>query len=155
MKDSSSKEQQTAEKIIIDQLEKEMKIKFERNAKIKMGDSHIEPDIYYLSELRTIIGEVYIHFGKAHSGQINKVSTNILKMLLFEKKTGITAEKMIIMCDEAFSQELHKNKWISECIKAFDINIKVIELEESIKDAIVSAQERQSEAMRKTYLYSL
>ena len=63
-------------------LQQKFKIKFEKNPKISVGDSHlsyIQPDFY--SKNHKIIGEIFVHIGEMKKAQSNKISNDIMKML--------------------------------------------------------------------------
>ena len=81
---SKSDEQQKAEIIIGNRVEKELSCPLKRNEKVVLSEGiHIVPDLY--SEKDRIVGEIFVHIGSLKVGQQHKISRDILKMLLLEK----------------------------------------------------------------------
>lgn len=140
-KKSNSIEQQNAERIIFEKIKKSLGIELKENVKIPVGNTHIQPDFY--SEDDHIIGEIFAHIGKPKAGQDRKVAKDILKMLLLEKIEGVTYKKMIAVCDEEEIKKLMGESMLAECIRQFDIEVKMINIESDLRDALIAAQERQ------------
>ncbi|MBP7262833.1 MAG: hypothetical protein KBB32_01570 [Spirochaetia bacterium] len=81
--------------------------------------------------------EVYAGIDKLRSGQQQKISQDVLKMVLFEKMVGRPIKKVIIVVDkniqDALSYELHKS-WKNRAIMEYGIEVRL---------ATISAEERQ------------
>ena len=139
---SKSDEQQKAEIIIGNRVEKELSCPLKRNEKVVLSEGiYIVPDLY--SEQDKIVGEIFAHIGSLKVGQQHKLSQDILKMLLLEKTKGIKYRKMIIIVDEKIEQYLKGKSFIAESIRQFGIEIKKIELLDKTYKEIVNAQKRQ------------
>ena len=95
---SSSIEQQMAEQVIFQKVNDWLGIELVENAKIFVGNTFMQPDFY--SKADGIIGEIFAHIGKPKKAQDNKISNDILKMLLLEKIEGKIYRKIIVVCDE-------------------------------------------------------
>lgn len=139
-KKSNSIEQEKAEQIIFEDVKKSLGVELKGNAEISVGSTHIQPDFY--SEDDRIIGEIFAHIGKPKAGQDRKVAKDILKMLLFEK-IEVNYKKMIVVCDEEELKKLKGESMLAECIRQFDIEVKMINIESDLRDALIAAQERQ------------
>lgn len=144
-KNSCSDVQQKYEKIIFEKIQNELKINFSLNPKIYLGKSpvcHMQPDFY--SEDNKIIGEIFAHVGKLKPGQWRKITKDILKMLLIDKKESCLYRKIIVICDKTVEKELRGNSFVAESIREFGIEINYIELtKEQIKE-IEAAQKKQN-----------
>lgn len=141
---SDSTEQQIMERIIFSEIEKKLSLKLEANPKILIGISHlsyIQPDFY--SKEYKIIGEIFVHIGKTKKAQDNKISNDIMKMLLLEKKHNCNYRKILVFCDDAVIKKVTGFSWLSECIKEFNIEIVKIELSEEQRQIIEETQKRQ------------
>lgn len=144
MNKSDSTEQQLMENVVFERLQQKLKIRFEKNPKISVGDSHlsyIQPDFY--SKEHRIIGEIFVHIGETKKAQNNKISNDIMKMLLLDKKHNILYRKIIVLCDDDVIKKITGKSWLSECIREFDIEIIKIDLTEDERKLIKNAQNRQ------------
>lgn len=111
------------------------------NAKIFVGNTFMQPDFY--SKADGIIGEIYAHIGKPKKAQDNKIANDILKMLLLEKIEGKIYRKIIVVCDEDEIKKLKGTSVLAKCIRQFDIEVKMIEIETDLRDTLIEAQKRQ------------
>ena len=141
IKKSDSIEQEKAERIIFENVKKSLGVDLKENVEISVGSTYIKPDFY--SEDERIIGEIFAHIGKPKSGQDRKVAYDILKMLLLEKMEGVNYKKMIAVCGEEEFKKLKGESMLAECIRQFDIEVKMINIESDLRDALIVAQERQ------------
>ena len=144
-KNSNSDMQQQAERIIFEHVRSWLGIQdLERNPTILLTDApypRIEPDFY--SKKHRIVGEIFAHVGAPKRGQHNKISNDILKMLLLDKMTGKTHRKIIVVCDEKEEESLRGKSALAECIRQFAIELRRIDLDAEIRSRIILAQEQQ------------
>lgn len=141
-KKSSSVEQQNAEVLIADIVEKWLGCAAERNCKVFLENGvHIEPDLY--SEENKIVGEIYAHIGKLKGNQPDKIAQDILKMLLLEKVKGTSYRKIIVIVDETVEKQLSGKSYLAESIRQFGVEVKRICIDDSTYKSIVEAQARQ------------
>lgn len=139
---SKSDEQQKAEIIIGNRVEKELSCPLKRNEKVVLSEGiHIVPDLY--SEKDRIVGEIFAHIGSLKVGQQHKISQDILKMLLLEKIKGVKYRKLLVIVDDKIEEYLKRKSFIAESIRQFDIEIKKINLPAGTYEKIVNAQRRQ------------
>lgn len=144
MNKSDSTEQQLMERVVFERVQEKFKIKFEANPKISIGDSYlsyIQPDFY--SKEYKIIGEIFVHIGEMKKAQSNKISNDIMKMLLLDKKHNVLYRKIIVLCDDDVIKRLTGNSWLSECIREFGIEIVKIGLTDEERNLIRNTQNRQ------------
>ncbi len=111
------------------------------NPQIPIGKTFIQPDFYAKSE--GIIGEIFSHIGNTKRGQDNKISNDILKMLLLEKVEGRTYKKIIVVCNDAIEAKLTGTSYSAEFIRQFGIILKKIELDNDLRCELMRAQDRQ------------
>lgn len=141
---SSSYVQMQAEDILFRKGEDILSTKLEKNKKLYLADNdftYIQPDFY--SEESNFIGEIFVHVGKPKKAQDNKITNDILKMLLFEKIKEKKFRKIIVACDDAEYKKLKGQSVLAESIRQFDIEIVFIELKESRRNKIIEAQGKQ------------
>ena len=139
---SKSDEQQKAEIIIGNRVEKELSCSLKRNEKVVLSEEiHIVPDLY--SEQDRIVGEIFAHIGSIKVGQKHKISQDILKMLLLEKIKGVKYRKMIIIVDEKIEEYLKGKSFMAESIRQFGIEIKKVDIPDETYENIMHAQKRQ------------
>lgn len=141
---SSSTEQMQAEEYIFKKVEEKLQISLDRNKKIFLADNsytYMQPD--FISEKELIVGEIFAHIGKPKKAQDNKISNDILKMLLLERVTGNNYRKVIVVCDKEEEKKLKGLSVLAESIRQFDIEVIRIEIDEAMKEKICNAQKRQ------------
>ena len=139
---SKSDEQQKAEIIIGNRVEKELSCPLKRNERVVLTEGvHIVPDLY--SEKDRIVGEIFAHIGSLKVGQQHKISQDILKMLLLERIKGAKYTKMLVIVDDKIEEYLKGKSFIAESIRQFGIEIKKIELPDEIYETVLNAQKRQ------------
>ena len=141
---SSSHVQMQAEDLLFKKVENLLNIRLEKNPKIYLSNNvytYIQPDFY--SEDNGVIGEIFAHIGKPKKAQDNKISNDILKMILLEKITGKRFRKIIVICDADEKNKLEGKSVLAESIRQFGIEIMCVEIEEKERKKILDAQERQ------------
>ena len=141
---SSSLEQIQAEQVAFTIVEEKLGISLEKNKIIYLCDNsytYIQPDFY--SDVERVIGEIFVHIGKPKKAQNNKISNDILKMLLLEEKTNKKFRKIIVVCDQQEYTHLRGMSVLAECIRQFGIELMYVELDEDTRQRILSAQKRQ------------
>ena len=127
---SNSFEQQMAEQIIFEKVQNWLNKNLKENAKILVGKTYMQPDFY--SKEDGIIGEIFAHIGN-----------DILKMLLLEKLEKRTYRKIIVVCDEQEMKKITGTSVLAECIRQFDIEVKMINIETDLRTMLIAAQKRQ------------
>lgn len=140
-KKSPSDVHREAEQSMFKVIKESLGVELENNAQISVGSAYIQPDFY--SEDDHIIGEIFAHIGKPKAGQDRKVAKDILKMLLLEKETGDAYKKMIVVCDEEQEKKLKGVSWIAECIRQFEIEVEMIDIDPDLRDKLKVQQEQQ------------
>ena len=141
LKKSSSHEQQEAGHIIFNLVEEWLGIELEETPKIYLADTHMEPDFF--SEKAGVVGEIFSHIGKPKKAQDNKISNDILKMLLLDKLHNKNYRKIIVVCDDAELKQLTGKSLVAESIRQFNIEIKKFDLSDEVRNRIIEAQNRQ------------
>ena len=126
--DSDSSVQTRLEDYLVDEYEKSHGFSGIHNAdKIWLNPStYIVPDIY--SEKHQIIGEVHVHTKKLRSAQKDKLASDILKMVLFEKEMKVEYEKVLLICGLEEKAYLEGDSYIADAIRQYKIKIEYIEL---------------------------
>lgn len=81
---SCSTEQQKMERNLFPLIEEWLGVELKSDAKVYVGDAHIEPD--FINEDEKIVGEIFAHIGTLLEGQKRKLAQDVLKMLLLERK---------------------------------------------------------------------
>ena len=101
----------------------------------------IVPDIY--SEEHKIIGEVHAHTQKLKSAQKDKLASDILKMILFEKEKHIKYKKVILVCGQEEKAYLDGDSFVADAIKQFDIEVNYIGLTPEQEALLLSTAKKQ------------
>ena len=130
--------------MMFSKIEHLFEIKFEKNKKIYLADNtytYMQPDFY--SEEFSIVGEIFAHIGKPKKAQDNKISNDILKMLLLDKISGKQYRKIIAVCDKKEMKKLMGQSVLAESIRQFGVEVILVELDEDMRNKILKAQEIQ------------
>ena len=141
---SRSDEQREAEEYLVDELEKKLGYPLKRNHDLSVPDTdgaYICPDFY--SKEHHVMGEVFAHIGKPKKTQDNKIANDILKMLLYDEKTGIKHTKILVVCDEAEARKLKGKSALAASIQTFGIEVVRIDLCDVLREKVLAAQSRQ------------
>ncbi len=143
---SNSYEQQQAELVVFELVQEWLiqeypTVRLQSNPKLFIGKSYIQPDFY--SEENGIIGEIFVHIGKTKKAQENKISNDILKMLLLEKVRGKTYRKIIVVCDDVMEAKINGSSILAEYIRQFDVAVKRIYISDELRENLIQAQDRQ------------
>ena len=145
--DSDSTVQRSMEPVILERFNKKNRLALEpkeRAFKYEGIDIKISLDGLQDNNGVCCIAEIYARQGALKPGNTNKITRDILKMLLFEKLSGKKCEKYLILADKGLKEKFDGNKsWLRTACAAFDIKINVVELAEKDILAIKEAQNRQ------------
>lgn len=140
---SDSSEQRQAENDIFSLVQQELGIALKQCEKLPLSHngSYIQPDFYSKDPL--IIGEIFSHVGKPKKAQDNKIANDILKMLVYEKITGVKHQKIIAVCDKEEYDKLKGSSALAEAIRQFEIDLMLVTIPDALRHKLISAQERQ------------
>jgi hypothetical protein len=138
---SDSTEQQLAHKEILMLINQNHNLNLV-SQKVLLDNTLFQVDGY--SEDPLILCEIYSRIGNMKVAQHNKISKDILKMLLIEKLSGKKFRKIIAFADEEAAQPfLDGESWYSKLKDNFGIEIIVIQIPEELMIKILDAQKRQ------------
>ena len=93
--------------------------------------SIICPDFF--SEKEKIIGEIHAHEGRLKSSQQDKIASDILKMILYEKTSGLSYTKYIVVCGKEEYEQLNGKSYLAEAIREYGIILLYVEIPEEAR----------------------
>lgn len=138
---SDSSEQQQAHKQILKLLNKTLSLNLV-SKKLLIGDTLFQSDGY--SSEPPVLCEIYSRIGAMKVAQHNKISKDILKMLLIEKLSSKSFRKIIAFANEAAAQPfLDGESWYAKLKEHFGIEVLIVQIPEELKNSILQAQKRQ------------
>lgn len=138
---SDSSEQQLAHKEILRLINENHNLKL-ASQKVLLDNTLFQVDGHSVDP--PILCEIYSRIGQMKVAQHNKISKDILKMLLIEKLSGKKFRKIIAFADEEAAQPfLDGESWYSKLRDNFGIEIIVIQIPEELRNKILDAQKRQ------------
>jgi hypothetical protein len=136
-----SQEQQEAEIVIREALERHLKIEADITFSVTPKEWKIRLDAY--CETPLIFVEIWARQGKAKPAQQKKVMTDLCKLIWAEKLAGKKARKIFaVSCDESVSF-LKGKSWHGEFAKAHEIEVVTLDISTDIIDRVLAAQNRQ------------
>jgi hypothetical protein len=135
---SSSAVQQAAETALLAEAETRLGVRFGDALLCLSGlklDGFADGD-------RPVCVEVFAHVGPCKPGQKKKLSRDMTKLLLAERRVGKPCRKVIVVGDPAVVGHF-AHGWDGEFAREFGIELLVVELGEVHRRTIRAAQERQ------------
>jgi hypothetical protein len=133
-----SSEQRSAETEILAALAEHLGVHFDGHPEI---DLRVRPDGFADGPIPTCV-EIWAHQGKAKSAQTAKVMKDMCKLLLVEKLIGKQCRKIVAVCD-ANCLSFLQNSWQGRFADEFGIERIVVAVDETTRDKVRKAQERQ------------
>lgn len=92
------------------------------------------------------IYEVYAGIDRLRSGQQQKISQDILKMVLYEKMVGRPIDKVLVVVDErilhTLSYEKHQS-WKNRAIKEYGVEVRLVAITPEERLRLEKAKEDQ------------
>jgi hypothetical protein len=137
---SDSLEQQQAEAIILKLLAEALHLSFDKETKLPI-DAGVQPDA--IDPNNKVIVEVYVHVGELKGAQLHKVKGDILKLIFIEEKLGEKWRKILCFADEAAAKYARGGSWVAEAVRAFGVEIRIVNLPEEQLNRVRLAQRRQ------------
>lgn len=95
------------------------------------------------SESPTALLEVYARQGPLKGGQPKKVATDALKLIAVKQLAFPDARIFIALASDEAAASLRQRSWLAEAFAALEVQILVVEVDESVREAIRAAQIRQ------------
>jgi hypothetical protein len=95
--------------------------------------------------------EIYAGIDKLRSGQQQKISQDVLKMVLYEKMVGRPIKKVIIVVDQkihdTLSHDLHKS-WKNRAIIEYGIEVRLVTISPEERRLLEEAKEAQGKKFK-------
>ena len=90
----------------------------------------------------SVVVEAYAHQGKLKGAQSKKIAQEILKLALLKREVGRENTQTIVALA---SQEARDSitGWLLQAAVAFDVQLRVVDVPQKLRDAILQAQVRQ------------
>lgn len=110
--------------------------------KIELGDG-VAPEVDGCSQDGSVIVELYARIGKTKPGQRRKIASDILKLLLIEKRRQKPCRKILGFADEVTARCVRSNSWLAAAVEACDFEVHVLELPPEQRSGVETAQPRQ------------
>lgn len=144
--DSKSDVQKNIEKYMFEQIKIILKdSSLVSNVKVQLddhGSTFIFPDFY--SEQNKIIGEIHAHIGRLKGAQPDKIASDVLKMLLYEKSSGYEWNKYIAVCSKEEFDQLRGNSFLADAIREFGVELLFVDLPADMRSVLSECMKRQS-----------
>ncbi len=144
--DSSSEFQTNLEEMLFYKIKESLgSTSLSRNVILTVNQSggvHVVPDFY--SEEEHIIGEIHSHAGKLKSAQLHKIASDVLKMLLYEKTSGLNFDKYIVVCDKEEYDQLLGKSALAESLRCFGVTVLLFELDNETREQLRKVMNAQS-----------
>lgn len=139
-KPGDSKEQQAAEKPLVERLNGQLGINLQKK-RFGTGSKWLEVDGY--SDPPPVLCEAWAHIGPAKRAQKNKVMTDAIKLLYISARLVGPARKILLFADEEAASHFTGESWMANCLREFDVSVMVVEMSPAWREEILTAQRRQ------------
>lgn len=87
--------------------------------------------------------EAYAHQGRLKGGQPKKLAMDALKLIAVRQLVFPTARILIALASEEAATSLRQPSWLGEALAALQVEVLVVEIESTVREAIRAAQVRQ------------
>jgi hypothetical protein len=91
----------------------------------------------------SVLCEAWAHQGAPKSAQRNKVLTDAFKLAFLARTLGGDRRLIFLLSDEAAAAPFRGASWYAEALRAFDVQLCVVELPADVRERIRAAQTRQ------------
>lgn len=137
-----SREQRHAERVMLDLLGERMGVVLKpRRIPLEEG---VRVEIDGADDELSILVEAWAHQGPPKVAQKHKVLADALKLLHVAARLPVAPRLVLCLCDpEAAHHFTTARSWAAHALRAFAIDIAVVELPADLKAAVRAAQQRQ------------
>lgn len=95
-------------------------------------------------EYLTVLVEAWAHQGPPKAAQKHKVLADAMRLLFVASTLAVPPRLVLCLSDgEAARHFTTARSWASAALRAFDINVEVVELPADVRAEIIAAQQRQ------------
>ena len=136
-----SSEQREAEEWLLKELSKELDVNLIKKKFSLDGGSWIEVDGFCKDPL--VLCEAWAHIGPPKSAQKNKVMTDAFKLLFASKLVKGNGKCILLFADHDAAAHFQGKSWMAQCLKEYNIEVRIIKLSQELRSKVMEAQERQ------------
>ena len=116
--------------------------------RLQLGEVAFQLDGYHESTGRTLLAEVYAHFGPVRSAQRHRVMADVLKLALLKRLLGAARPEQEVECVLAFLDEeatsvVSGKSWAALAAREFGVEVAVVAVEPEWAAKVRAAQVRQ------------
>lgn len=139
----SSGEQRRAEVVMLNLLGERLGLTL-RPRRIPLGDTGVRVEIDGADENLTTLVEAWAHQGRPKVAQKHKVLADALKLIHVAKILGAAPRLILCLADpEAAHHFTTARSWAADALRAFKVDVELVELPADLKAAVLTAQQRQ------------
>ena len=102
----------------------------------------IHPDFY--SETTRTIGEIHTHLGRLKGSQPDKIASDVLKLLLFDKVRKVKFKKYIVVCNDEEYKQLTGKSSLALAIRKFRVRVMKVTLDDEDYEVLRLCMKRQN-----------
>ena len=136
-----SSEQRDAEEELLKELSKELGVNLTKKKFSLNGGSWIEVDGFCKDPL--VLCEAWAHIGPPKSAQKNKVMTDAFKLLFASKLVKDNGKCILLFADHGAAAHFQGKSWMAQCLKEYNIEVRIIKLSQELRSKVMEAQKRQ------------
>jgi len=136
-----SSEQREAEEWLLKELSKELGVNLTKKKFSLDGGTWIEVDGFCKDPL--VLCEAWAHIGPPKSAQKNKVMTDAFKLLFASKRVKGNGKCILLFADHDAAAHFQGKSWMAQCLKEYNIEVRIIKLSQELRSKVMEAQERQ------------
>ncbi len=136
-----SSEQRDAEEELLKELSKELGVNLTKKKFSLNGESQIELDGFCKDPL--VLCEAWAHIGPPKSAQKNKVMTDALKLIFTNKLFKGKGKCILLFADHGAAAHFQGKSWMAQCLKEYNIEVRIIKLSQELRSKVMEAQKRQ------------
>lgn len=137
---SDSAAQRDAEPLMIDAVAAAIGVPLSKR-KIDLGDG-VWCEVDGVSNDGLVLVEAFAHHGRMVGGQLRKVSEDAFKLVTLAK-TRTCARLILVFADDVAARSFLGRSWKAEALRLWNVEVLVVELDDTARDGVRAAQVRQ------------
>ncbi|HUX21682.1 MAG TPA: hypothetical protein VMW69_10625 [Spirochaetia bacterium] len=117
------------------------------HGKVVLGGTKFDFDGFANGE----VFEIYAGIEKLRSGQQQKISQDVLKMILYEKMLGTPVKKVIVVIDKEIHDSLsfaEHRSWKNRAIVEYGVEVRFVPISAEERLMLVNAKKEQGEKFK-------
>jgi hypothetical protein len=139
--DSDSAAQRGAERHILVEVERSVGRSLSPARLTLAGGASVDVD--GVAEDQSVLVEVFAHQGALKGGQRHKIATDVLKLITIAREREPRPRLLLAFAEPRLAEWAAGASWLAASIASWGVEVIVVDLDDSVRSQIATAQARQ------------